>query len=45
MGLIADIVQTVEELTKITQDRAIKENKTFREILDEELKKIKEKEL
>lgn len=42
MGLIADIVK----ITEITQKKAAgltKENKTFREILDEELKKIKEK--
>jgi len=45
MGLIVDIIKIVEQLTKVTQDRAAKENKTFREILNEELIKIKEKEL
>ena len=40
MGTISNIVEVVDKLTKTTQDRAAKENKTFKEILDEEMKKL-----
>lgn len=40
MGTILNIVEVVDKLTENTQDRAARENKTFREILDEEMKKI-----
>jgi len=40
MGTLLNIVEVVDKLTKTTQDRAAKENKTFREILDEEMKKL-----
>jgi hypothetical protein len=42
MGMILNIVEILDKLTKITQERSLKENKTFKEILEEELKKIKE---
>jgi hypothetical protein len=40
MGTILNILEIVDRLTKTTQDRAAKEDKTFKEILDEEIKKL-----
>lgn len=41
---ISEVQEIVERLTQITQYRHSIENKTFGEILNEELKKIEEKE-
>lgn len=41
---ISEVPEIVERLTQITQYRHSIENKTFGEILNEELKKIEEKE-
>ncbi|WP_297429796.1 hypothetical protein [Clostridium sp.] len=46
MGLILDIVKAVDIITSATQEKGAyltgKDNRTFRNILNEELKKIKE---
>ena len=39
-GTIFNILEIVDKLTKVTQDRAAKEDKTFKEILIEEMRKL-----
>ena len=40
MGTLSNILDVVDRLTKTTQDRAAKEDKTFKQILDEEMEKL-----